>query len=287
MYCILNTILCLGFVITLSLVPVLLIVGKRRKWRKPIYGSVVALLCVGVLVLLACLFGPLSNPANNKTIGTISTPVGYQRIKCKKGSMGDYLRRLPLKRTGTLVHLYSGKLARFQFLSYAVIDQNILSNGEQCADVCMRLRAEYLFEQGKYNSIVFTALNGTIMRYQGGNNRKAFERFMRDVYGVCNTTSLHSSLKSKPLSDVAPGDIFVYPHHGKHYGHAVIVADVAVNSKGQKAILLVEGNTPAREKHVLRNPFNPLASPWMFLNEDASQVRLSVFSFTNRQLKKW
>lgn len=43
--------------------------------------------------------------------------------------------------------------ARFQWLSAAVIDMPMLSNAEQCADMTMRLRSEYLFCQGRYSEI--------------------------------------------------------------------------------------------------------------------------------------
>lgn len=41
----------------------------------------------------------------------------------------------------------------FQWLSAAVIDMPMLSNAEQCADMTMRLRSEYLFSQGRYSEI--------------------------------------------------------------------------------------------------------------------------------------
>ena len=49
--------------------------------------------------------------------------------------------------------LYTGGNARFQWLSAAVIDMPMLSNAEQCADMPMRLRSEYLFSQGRYSEI--------------------------------------------------------------------------------------------------------------------------------------
>ena len=85
------------------------------------------------------------------------------------------------------------------------------------------------------------------------------------------------------------GDVFVYAavdRPGNHkYGHAIMVVDVAENKKEKKAFLLAEGNTPAREIHVMRNFENPFRSPWFMLDEDADNLILSVFHFKATDLK--
>ena len=96
-----------------------------------------------------------SNPNNYKTIGDIPTPWGYKRINGDDAAYSEFLRSLPLKGKGSDVMLYTGGMSRFQSLNYAVVDMPLLSNAEQCADVCMRLRAEYLFSSGQYSSIHF------------------------------------------------------------------------------------------------------------------------------------
>ena len=248
---------------------------------------------VSVMVIVAAwMFGQFStsNPRNVKTIGELPLPIGYERVDAPKGSYGAWLRSLPLKKRGTKVYLFKDhREANFQWLSAAVVDMPLLSNDEQCADVCMRMRAEYLYSAGQYAKISFTTLNGEKLTYSGGNNRKSFEKYMRNVYGRCNTTSLHRSLKMRRLADLQPGDIFVYPHRnlaGKdRLGHAVMVADIAVNKRtGKKIFLLIEGNTPARDIHVLRN-LNPLRNPWHSLNKDDETIYLNVFRFKNTDLK--
>ena len=123
---------------------------------------VLTLLCVmmigyGVWVLYG---SKTSNPNNYKTIGEIPTPWGYKRINNDDAAYSNFLRDLPLKRRGTKVHFYTGGNARFLSLNYAVVDIPLLSNAEQCADVCMRLRAEYLYHAGRYSSIRFQNVNG-------------------------------------------------------------------------------------------------------------------------------
>ena len=65
----------------------------------------------------------------------------------------------------------------------------------------------------------------------------------------------------------------------------VMVVDVAINSNGKKAFLLAEGNTPAREIHVMRNFENPFRSPWFMLDEDADNLLLAVFHYKANELK--
>ena len=230
-----------------------------------------------------------SNPSNYKTIGDIPTPWGYERINGDDAAYSEFLRSLPLKGKGSDVMLYTGGKSRFQSLNYAVIDLPLLSNAEQCADVCIRLRAEYLFYSGQYSSIHFKDVNGNTMRYSGDASRKAFNNYLRRVYGMASTYSLSREMQQRPLSDMQPGDVFVYAavdRPGNHiYGHAIMVIDVAINKNGKKAFLLAEGNTPARDIHVMRNFENPFRSPWFFLDEDAGMLLLSVFPYKSNELR--
>ena len=138
-----------------------------------------------------------SNPNNYKTIGEIPTPWGYERIKGDNAAYSEFLRSLPLKGRGADVMLYTGGRSRFQSLNYAVVDIPLLSNAEQCADVCMRLRAEFLFHTGQ--SIRFQDVNGKTLAYSGGSSRKTFERYMRNLYGVASTYSLSREMKTRRL----------------------------------------------------------------------------------------
>ena len=194
-----------------------------------------------------------------------------------------------MKGKGSDVMLYTGGKSRFQSLNYAVVDMPLLSNAEQCADVCIRLRAEYLFNSGQYRHIHFRDVNGKTMRYSGDISRKAFNNYLRRVYGMASTYSLSRELRQRPLADMQPGDVFVYAavdRPGNHqYGHAVMVVDVAINKNGKKAFLLAEGNTPARDIHIMRNFENPFRSPWFFLDDDADMLLLSVFPYKSNELR--
>jgi len=98
----------------------------------------------------------------------------------------------------------------------------------------MRLKAEYLYQTGQYNKIKFQDVNGQSLCYSGGASREAFYRYLRRLYGVASTFSLCREMQPRPLADIQPGDVFVYPGNGRFLGHAVIVVDVAVNKNGKK-----------------------------------------------------
>lgn len=244
---------------------------------------------MGVCLIIATIVGGwcwwsnrTSNPWNAETIGDIPVPVGYTRVDAPSGSYAEYLRSLPLRKRGTKVNLYTGGEANYQFLSTGVIEQDILSNSEQCADVAMRLRAEYLWQKGRYSEIRLRNVNGNNMRYTGGSSRKAFESYMRNVYGWCSTYSVYHETTPRPVLEVQPGDVLVYPaRYGHKYGHALIVVDVA--KKGSKvAIICAEGNTPARDKHVVRNQ-NPIRNLGLYsmVQKTYSGYRYSISHETN------
>ena len=260
---------------------------KIFKWT--LVGALLAIMVVGGFAIWILYGSKTSNPNNYQTIGDIPEPWGYERISGDDVTYTNFLRSLPLKGRGSKVQLYTGGDARFQSLNYAVIDLPLLSNAEQCADVCMRLRAEYLFYTKQYGRIRFQNVNGKTMSYGGGSSRRSFERYLRNLYGVASTFSLSREMTTRRLADMQPGDVFVYaavdrPGNQK-YGHAVMVVDVAENKNGEKAFLLAEGNTPAREIHVMRNFENPFRSPWFMLDEDADNLILSVFHYKATDLK--
>lgn len=247
--------------------------------RYIIGGSIGVLVILGFIILMF-----VSNPWNAKRIGDIPCPNGYTRLSTEDSYM-EFLRDLPLKKRGSLVHLYTGGIARLQFLSAGVVDLPVLSNSEQCADVAIRIRAEYLFKEGRYTDIRFTDVNGKCQAYEDGASREAFEKYLRHVYGVCNTASVFKETKARELKDIRPGDILVYPSRQKgRYGHAILVADMARNKSGKLAILCAEGNTPAREAHIVRNP-NPFRNPWFVLDDDDEVIHISVFHFNKEELR--
>ena len=235
------------------------------------------------------LWGGVSNPAGRKTIGEITPPMGFQRVEVEPGSFGAFIREFPLQGRGARMKYYDGTLAYGQDFGYAVLDLPMISENEQCCDAVQRMRSEYLFSRGRYSDIHFESFQNGTMRYRGGGDREALHKHLRKVYGASNTSTLRHELKKKPLSDIAPGDVFVYEAGRSHsVGHAVLVADVAVNPKtGRKAVMIAQSSTPALTMHIVRDLMHPIKSPWVIVNEDGGTVFISGIRFADNDLRGW
>lgn len=261
---------------------------KTSPWRIVFLLVLLGIVLVGGVWVWWMKSSQTSNRWKAMCVGDIPAPIGYTRMTAQAGDYTSFLRALPLKPKGSKVQLYTGGDANYQWLSTGVVDMPLLSNSEQCADVTMRIRAEYLYKKGRYNDIHFTDVNGKTMQYQGGENRTDFERFLKKVYGMCNTFSLYHETEPRAIQDVQPGDVLVYPARDNHqYGHAIMVVDVAKNRAGKVAILCVEGNTPARDMHILRNAAHPFQNPWFILDGDEHNIRVSVFHFGPEELRHY
>lgn len=248
------------------------------------------LLVVGIIALVIFVWEEYgiekSNPNSYATIGNIPTPTGFDRIDGDDPKYTKFLRSLPLKPKGATLKYYWGGIADLQELNYAVVDLPLLSNAEQCADVCMRLRAEYLYQIGNYSNISFLAANGNILSYEGETSKETLEKYLCNVFRVANTYSLRRQMDQRDLDDIQPGDVFVYPADNNRFGHAVMVADVAQDQKtGTKGIMLIEGFMPARSIHVMRNMQDPSVSPWFILDNESDTLTFSIFQFKSTDLR--
>lgn len=204
--------------------------------------------------------------APNGRVADIELPYGCRRVPTGNG-FGTFVRSLSLRHQDSVVHLWGGALAdTIQPYCYRVVDFKILNVIEQCADACIHLRAEYLFQQRRFFSIHFDDTQYNTMRYLRGGYRPWFDAYLHNLYGYANTESLNHELPHRSLEDIEPGDLFVYDAKSRKnakYGHAMMVADVAEDTlSGQKYILLLQGSTPACDIHILRNKKDSTYSPW-------------------------
>lgn len=226
---------------------------------------------------------PLFFPAGNTLQTRILPAPGFNRVHTPSNSFAQFLRDLPLKPDGAKVELYNGEEKGNQLAHVAVVDLPIGDkNLHQCADAVMRLRAEYLWKQGKFEEIQFHFTNGFLVKYsewmQGkriavqGNKtywvaRKAasntyhdFWAYLETVFTYAGTLSLAKELQPVGYQDLAIGDVFI---QGGSPGHAVLVVDMAENSTtGQKVFLLAQSYMPAQEIHILKNPTSAAGDPW-------------------------
>lgn len=150
---------------------------------------------------------------------------------------------------------------------------------QQCADALMRLRAEYLFQQKRYDEIGFHFVSGDYYTWNdyckgrrpvakgsgvqfinvapSGKTHESLRRYLDVVYTYASTISLSKELK--PASSFEVGTIVIYAGSP---GHCFIIIDEAVNKDGEKVYKLAEGYTPAQSIYVLRNLNEDGANPW-------------------------
>ncbi len=158
------------------------------------------------------------NPEGKTIAERFPVPKGFTRVKTADNSYEAYLQNFKLKPYGSVVHYYNGKVKPNDNIYDAVLDIDVGNYDlQQCADAVMRLRAEYLYEQKRYNDIHFNFTNGFTANYskwqQGykitvrGNdvnwvkktapatNYSSFRDYLKIVFTYAGTLSLEKELK--------------------------------------------------------------------------------------------
>lgn len=230
-------------------------------------------------------------------------PTGYNRTEVPENSFASYLRHFPLLDADAPVYLYNGKLKGRQDVHAAVLDIDVGDKDlQQCADAIMRLRAEYLYREKKYDDIRFNFTNGFTASYakwrQGyriqvnGNqvtwaktasasdSYSEFKKYLWRVFTYAGTMSLSKELQAQQVKNISIGDVFI---KGGSPGHAVIVMDVAENAKGEKCFLLAQSYMPAQQVHILKNPSG---GTWYF-DDFGDVLDTPEWTFTKEQLMKF
>ncbi|MGZ3999740.1 MAG: DUF4846 domain-containing protein [Mucilaginibacter sp.] len=209
------------------------------------------------------------NPPDN-VLTRFKTPAGFHRVAEQPGSFGAYLQILPLKPPGTHTLTYKGTIAATDVETAAVVDISVGHEDlQQCADVVMRLRGEYLYSQKRYSDISFNFVSGFkcdyihyangyryhnehwVLKAKKDYGYNTFMNYMQLVFAYAGTLSLEKELK--PVTDpntLKAGDVFI---HGGSPGHCFIVMDVVENAQHQKQFLLAQSFMPAQNLQVLQN----------------------------------
>ena len=220
----------------------------------------------------------------------IVDPIGYERTIEEPNSFAVYLRKLPLKAPESLVHYYNGKIKNSEGIYCAVVDLAIGNRDLlQCADACMLLFGEYLFQLKEYDAIRFNFVSDGVPRYFKDYTSKrdyaSFRKYMNYIFAYANTRSLHGQLQ--PVTNfmtMQPGDILIQT--GNPYGHAVMVVDMVVDkSTGKKKYLLAQSYMPAQEIQILINSNNSNGSPWYELKNET--IRTPEWTFEPGDLRRF
>lgn len=249
----------------------------------------------------------LIRPDGHSVEDRVAVPTGAKRTAVPENSFAAYLRNFPLKAQGSKVFLYDGSPKHNQQVHAAVLDLDVGSRDlQQCADAVMRLRAEYLFRQGKLDQIHFNFTNGFKCEYvkwregnrmvvngnqtrwsktaQPDHSYASFRRYMDLIFSYAGTLSLAREMVGVPVSQMQVGDVFI---QGGSPGHAVIVMDMAVDpQKKRKYFLLAQSYMPAQSIHILKNLQQPSISPW-YVADFGEVLSTPEWTFTSNDLKRF
>jgi hypothetical protein len=208
-------------------------------------------------------------------------PLGYHEVPVRSGSFGEWLRYLPTKPEGTQVVDYLGApLEAWTERTHSVLDMDARES-QECADVVLRLRAEYLRLAGRDGDIVFSLTsagriswpkwkqgfrphpsgNSVVFERTGraDGSRTSFDAFLGQVFQWCGTISLSKDGKPARPEDLQPGD-FLSRDLDAARGHAVLIADVIEDDAGHRLALVVQGAMPAMSPHV---PVGEILGAWV------------------------
>jgi hypothetical protein len=235
----------------------------------------------------------------------VQTPVPAQRPADKSpnehtlhpdSSWEGYLQRLP-RRQGPILD-FRGRPVADQEKHAALLLFDVGSRDlQQCADALIRLRAEYLFERGRHEEIVFAFTSGH--RYRWNDYRRgirpringatvsftqqsapcppspeALRRYLDIVYTYAGTISLARTLR--PVRSLEIGTVIL---KSGSPGHCCIVIDKALQ-EGRWVYQLAEGYTPAQTIYVLKNPRT--GTPWHELG--TGPIQTASYRFDTYQL---
>lgn len=237
---------------------------------------------------------PNSSPENS-IAATIDVPRGYTRIAVAEGTFEAWLRNLPLKDKTEPVRYWNGKEKENQSQHCAIVDLDFIGdNVQQCVDVIIRLRAEYLWSVGRTDEIAFSysccdekvswkrwkeGWRTKIIKKNGHDSYiwiksskfdDSYENFRKYLYNVmvyAGTLSLSNDMHSLPNKNVSIGDAYIQGG-APGMGHGVIIVDMAISPTGEKIMLLGQSFNPAENFNILKS--NEDISPWFYADFGSS-----------------
>lgn len=256
----------------------------------------------------AAIDSSIIHPDGQALAERIQPPPGFIRTAYATGSFGHFLRHFPLKTDGSKVFLFDGREKSRQDVHAAVLDIDVGNRDlQQCADAVMRLRAEYLWQAGRFEDIRFSFTNGfnaTYSRWRSGErirvsgsevywtqrtgpstSYKSFRSYMNMVFAYASTISLARDLDARPMEAIEAGDVLI---QAGSPGHAVLVMDKAVHPEtGEVVVLLAQSYMPAQDIHILNNFRDPERSPWYSVSDASEVIHTPEWRFNTTDLKRF
>lgn len=252
-----------------------------------------------VLLFFSC--GNTSVPQIQSSNTKISQIFSDTSKKYDVNSWQYFLQHLPV--VDKPVVDYKGRPINYQEKHAGIIPFDVgTSDLQQCADALMRLRAEYLFAQKRFNEIGFHFVSGdyyTWNDYSRGlrpiakgrgvkfvtvtpseKTHESLRNYLDIVYSYASTISLSKELKT--ANDFETGTIVI---HAGSPGHCFIIIDEAINKTGESVYKLAEGYTPAQSIYVLRNLNEDGISPWYKLKKGV--IETASYRFDDYKLGRF
>jgi hypothetical protein len=253
-----------------------------------------------ILIILGC--GNVSIPGTRSESTKQFQPVYDTSKKYDSKSWQYFLQHLTVVDSPILD--YRGRPVDYQEKHVGIIPFDVgKSDLQQCADALMRLRAEYLFAQKRYDEIGFHFVSGQYYSWssycQGlrpvpkgdevklvknaGASEKTHEsmrRYLDIVYMYASTISLARELKQASGFEI--GTIVI---HAGSPGHCFIIIDEAKNDLGENVFKLAEGYSPAQSIYVLRNLEGDGLTPWHELKKGV--IETASYRFTDYKLGRF
>lgn len=269
------------------------------------------LMTIGIYILLLACKNDNSQiaiiPSGQTLLERIQAPEGFEWIIEESGSFGEFLQNSEVKKAGSQILDFNQTPIINQSEHIAILDYEIGTKDlQQCADAIIRLRAEYLFQQKKYDDIYFHFTNGDVFSWNDykigirpqlissttvafnkvankDDSYESFRNYLDVIFMYAGTISLN--YESTGISDnkkIKTGDFLVTPGSP---GHAVIIVGRAKNKQGEIIFLLAQGYTPAQSIHVITNPFNGEINPWYKLNVSKSPTITARYAFKKTNIR--
>lgn len=252
---------------------------------------------------------PLVVDESKSTIRTrFSPPPGFTWVQEEKGSFGEFLVNFPLHPPGFPIRDYNGVPLQKQHNHLAILKIDVGEKDlQQCADAWMRLYAEYLWGQRRFDEIGFHFTSGQFLSwtdYKNGirttevkdrvkfhktakfdDSYENFRRYLNLVFNYAGTISLdREGVQITDNSRIQTGDFLIKPGSP---GHSVFIVGVAKNRIGRKVYLLAESFMPAQDIHILKNPVNRKFSPWYELDVNRSHTITAKYLFKPTVIKRF
>lgn len=247
------------------------------------------------------------NSSGLTLIERIKAPKGYDWITEERGSFGEFLQNTKLKKAGSQILDFRQNPISNQSEHVAIMDYDIGEKDlQQCADAVIRLRAEYLYQQKRFDDISFHFTNGDAFSWNDykigirpklisstqiafiknankDDSYKSFRNYLDVVFMYAGTISLNKeSIGISDSKKIKTGDFIVTPGSP---GHAVIIVGRAKNIQGEIIFLLAQGYTPAQSIHVITNPYNGEINPWYKLDVLKSPTITARYAFVKTNIR--